>query len=812
MAEQDTSVSVVDGERFVTPVLPLRDVVVFPHMVIPLFVGRDKSIKALDEALGNDKQILLVSQRSAEIDDPAVADIHPIGTLATVLQLLKLPDGTVKVLVEGERRALVHDYVTIDPYFAAEISPIVESGQLVEREAEVLLRSALGLFEQYVKLNKKIPPEILTSLQGIEDLGRLADTIAAHMTLKLEEKQNVLEMGHVQQRLEHLMGLMESEVEILQMEKRIRGRVKRQMEKSQREYYLNEQMKAIQKELGELEDAPNEVEDLAQKIEKVGMSKEAKTKATSELNKLKMMSPMSAEATVVRNYIDWLVGVPWKKRAKILRDLPKAEAILEADHYGLEKVKERILEYLAVQQRVRKIKGPILCLVGPPGVGKTSLGQSIAHATGRKFVRMSLGGVRDEAEIRGHRRTYIGSLPGKIIQNMSKIGVRNPLFLLDEIDKMSMDFRGDPSSALLEVLDPEQNHTFNDHYLEVDFDLSDVMFVATANTLNIPGPLLDRMEVIRLPGYTEDEKTEIAQRYLVPKQLKNNGLKDEELAISGPAIRDIIRHFTREAGVRNLEREVAKISRKVVKEVLLRGEKHVRKLIKITPHILERYLGVRRFRFGKADVNDQVGQVTGLAWTEVGGELLTIESAMVPGKGKLIHTGHLGEVMRESIQAAMTVVRSRAQVLGLEADFHQKFDVHIHVPEGATPKDGPSAGIGMCTALVSALTGIPVRADVAMTGEITLRGEVLPIGGLKEKLLAARRGGIGVVLIPEENARDLTEIPKNIKKDLDIRPVKWIDDVLQMALQHMPTPSPEAATEEVKEGTKKGAKEGLRAH
>ncbi len=812
MADQDANVSVVDGERFVTPVLPLRDVVVFPHMVIPLFVGRDKSIKALDEALGNDKQILLVSQRSAEVDDPAVADIHPIGTLATVLQLLKLPDGTVKVLVEGERRALVHDYVATDPFFAAEVSPIVEADQLVEREAEVLLRSALGMFEQYVKLNKKIPPEILTSLQGIEDLGRLADTIAAHMTLKLEEKQNVLEMGQVQQRLEHLMGLMESEVEILQMEKRIRGRVKRQMEKSQREYYLNEQMKAIQKELGELEDAPNEVEDLAQKIEKAGMSKEAKTKATAELNKLKMMSPMSAEATVVRTYIDWLIGVPWKKRAKILRDLPKAEAILEADHYGLEKVKERIIEYLAVQQRVRKIKGPILCLVGPPGVGKTSLGQSIARATGRKFVRMSLGGVRDEAEIRGHRRTYIGSLPGKIIQKMSKIGVRNPLFLLDEIDKMSMDFRGDPSSALLEVLDPEQNHTFNDHYLEVDFDLSDVMFVATANTLNIPGPLLDRMEVIRLPGYTEDEKTEIAQRYLVPKQLKNNGLKEDELSISGPSIRDIIRHYTREAGVRNLEREVAKISRKVVKGILLRAEKHANRLIKISPRTLERYLGVRRFRFGKADVNDQVGQVTGLAWTEVGGELLTIESAMVPGKGKLIHTGHLGEVMRESIQAAMTVVRSRAQVLGLEADFHQKYDVHIHVPEGATPKDGPSAGIGMCTALVSALTGIPVHANVAMTGEITLRGEVLPIGGLKEKLLAARRGGIGIVLIPDENERDLAEIPKNIKQDLDIRPVKWIDDVLQVALQHMPTPSPDEATEGVKEGAKEGGKNGLRAH
>ena len=813
MAESESNLSVVDGERFVTPVLPLRDVVVFPHMVIPLFVGRDKSIKALDEALGSDKQILLVSQRSAEIDDPAVADIHPIGTLATVLQLLKLPDGTVKVLVEGERRALVHDYVATEPYFAAEVSPIVETGQLVEREAEVLLRSALGMFEQYVKLNKKIPPEILTSLQGIDDLGRLADTIAAHMTLKLEEKQNVLEMGHVQQRLEHLMGLMESEVEILQMEKRIRGRVKRQMEKSQREYYLNEQMKAIQKELGELEEAPNEVEELAQKIEKAGMSKEAKTKATAELNKLRMMSPMSAEATVVRNYIDWLVGVPWKKRTKILRDLGKAEAVLEADHYGLEKVKERILEYLAVQLRVRKIKGPILCLVGPPGVGKTSLGQSIARATGRKFVRMSLGGVRDEAEIRGHRRTYIGSLPGKIIQNMSKIGVRNPLFLLDEIDKMSMDFRGDPSSALLEVLDPEQNHTFNDHYLEVDFDLSDVMFVATANTLNIPGPLLDRMEVIRLPGYTEDEKLEIAQRYLVPKQLGNNGLKEEELTISGPSVRDIIRHYTREAGVRNLEREVAKISRKVVKEILLQPEKRGKaQQIKVTPRNLERYLGVPRFRFGKADVNDQVGQVTGLAWTEVGGELLTIEAAMVAGKGKLIHTGHLGEVMRESIQAAMTVVRSRAQMLGLDPDFHQKYDVHIHVPEGATPKDGPSAGIGMCTALVSALTGIPVRAEVAMTGEITLRGEVLPIGGLKEKLLAARRGGISVVLIPEENARDLTEIPKNIKQDLDIRPVKWIDDVLEVALQHMPTPRPEETAEEVKEGAKDGSQNGLRAH
>ncbi len=813
MADQDSPVAVVEDDRFVTPVLPLRDVVVFPHMVIPLFVGRDKSIKALDEALGNDKQILLVSQRSAEIDDPTVGDIHPIGTLATVLQLLKLPDGTVKVLVEGERRAQVHDYVAIEPYFAAEVSPIAESGQLVEREAEVLLRSALGMFEQYVKLNKKIPPEILTSLQGIEDLGRLADTIAAHMTLKLEEKQNVLEMGHVQQRLEHLMGLMESEVEILQMEKRIRGRVKRQMEKSQREYYLNEQMKAIQKELGELEDAPNEAEELAQKVEKAGMSKEAKTKATAELNKLKMMSPMSAEATVVRNYVDWLVSVPWKKRSKVLRDLPKAEGILEADHYGLEKVKERILEYLAVQHRVRKIKGPILCLVGPPGVGKTSLGQSIARATGRKFVRMSLGGVRDEAEIRGHRRTYIGSLPGKIIQNMSKVGVRNPLFLLDEIDKMSMDFRGDPSSALLEVLDPEQNHTFNDHYLEVDFDLSDVMFVATANTLNIPGPLLDRMEVIRLPGYTEDEKLEIARRYLIPKQMQSNGLQEKELAITVPAVREVIRLYTREAGVRNLEREMAKISRKVVKEILLKEAKRDGAQIRVTPNALERYLGVPRFRFGKADARDQVGQVTGLAWTEVGGELLTIESAVVPGKGKPTYTGHLGEVMRESIQAALTVVRSRTAILGLDPDFHQKLDIHIHVPEGATPKDGPSAGIAMCTALVSALTGIPVRAEVAMTGEITLRGEVLPIGGLKEKLLAARRGGIGVVLIPDENARDLAEIPKNIKKDLEIRPVKWIDEVLQVALQHMPTPRPEAvAEEEVSDGTKEGSQNGLRAH
>lgn len=809
--EKDKTSEVTASRLTVVPILPLRDVVVYPHMVIPLFVGREKSIRALDVAMQDNKQILLVAQKSAEVDDPQIEDIHRIGTLSSILQLLKLPDGTVKVLVEGAQRARVVHFLASGDYFSAQIA-LQETVAAVEpREVEVLMRSVVALFDQYVKLNKKVPPEILTSLSGIDDPGRLADTIAAHMALKLDEKQRILEIEDVPARLEHLMGLIEGEIEILQIEKRIRGRVKQQMEKSQREYYLNEQMKAIQKELGELEDAPNEIEELTQKIEKAGMSKEAKAKATSELNKLKLMSPMSAEATVVRNYIDWLVNVPWKKRTKIRHDLSMAESVLEEDHYGLEKVKERILEYLAVQQRVKQLKGPILCLVGPPGVGKTSLGRSIARATNRKFVRMSLGGVRDEAEIRGHRRTYIGSMPGKIVQNLAKIGVRNPLFLLDEIDKMSMDFRGDPSSALLEVLDPEQNHTFNDHYLEVDFDLSDVMFVATANSLNIPGPLLDRMEVIRIPGYTEDEKVNIATRYLIPKQIKSNGLKKEELAITEEAIRDIIRYYTREAGVRNLEREISKICRKVVKGILLKPRK--RKLT-VTPRNLENYLGVQRFRYGRAEETDQVGQVTGLAWTEVGGELLTIESAVVPGKGKLTHTGQLGDVMQESIQAAMTVVRSRSALLGIDPDFYQKYDIHIHVPEGATPKDGPSAGVGMCTALVSALTKIPVRSDVAMTGEITLRGEVLPIGGLKEKLLAAHRGGITTVLIPEENRRDLVEIPKNIQSKLDIRTVKWIDEVLQVALQHMPTPLPESAAQSAEEKIAGDAKKEspLRAH
>ena len=766
------------------PVLPLRDVVVFPHMVIPLFVGREKSILALDKAMQAGKQILLVAQKKADVDDPGAADLYRLGTMATILQLLKLPDGTVKVLVEGGDRAEISS-IEEDPYFSADIVGLGEPQADDDREIDVLARSVVSQFEQYVKLNKKVPPEILTSLSGIDQPGRLADTIAAHMSLKLSEKQKVLEVQDVRARLEHVMGLIDGEIDVLQIEKRIRGRVKQQMEKSQREYYLNEQMKAIQKELGEMEDAPNELAELENKIEKAGMPKEAREKATSELNKLKMMSPMSAEATVVRNYVDWLVKAPWKKRTKIHRDLEAAEKVLEADHYGLEKVKERILEYLAVQLRVRKLKGPILCLVGPPGVGKTSLGQSIARATNRKFVRMSLGGVRDEAEIRGHRRTYIGSMPGKILQNLAKIRVRNPLFLLDEVDKMSMDFRGDPSSALLEVLDPEQNSTFNDHYLEVDFDLSDVMFVCTANSLNIPPPLLDRMEVIRLPGYTEDEKTNIAKRYLVPKQTDANGLKKNELLIAASAIRDIVRYYTRESGVRNLEREISKICRKVVKALLLKPRS---KRTQVTPKGLAKYLGVRRFRYGRAEEKDEVGQVTGLAWTEVGGELLTIEAAIVPGKGKLIHTGQLGDVMQESIQAAMTVVRSRATVLGIEEGFHQNSDVHIHVPEGATPKDGPSAGVGMCTALVSALTKIPVRSEVAMTGEITLRGEILPIGGLKEKLLAAHRGGIGVVLIPHENEKDLVEIPKNIKDKLDIVPVKWIDEVLEMALQHMPTP------------------------
>jgi ATP-dependent Lon protease len=733
--------------------------------------------------MATDKQILLVAQKSADVDDPGVKDLHNVGTLANILQLLKLPDGTVKVLVEGNQRAQIDSFVTTDDAFSANITPLAELMEADDREQEVLMRSAVTLFDQYVKLNKKVPPEVLTSLSSIDEAGRLADTMAAHMSLKLDEKQRVLEMIDVQSRLEHLMGLMESENDILQMEKRIRGRVKRQMEKNQREYYLNEQMKAIQKELGEMDEAPNEIEDLGKRIEEAGMPKDVKTKALSELNKLKLMSPMSAEATVVRNYVDTLVNVPWKKRSRIRNDIKVAEEVLEADHYGLEKVKERILEYLAVQQRVRKLKGPILCLVGPPGVGKTSLGHSIARATNRKFVRMSLGGVRDEAEIRGHRRTYIGALPGKIIQNLSKAGSRNAFFLLDEIDKMAMDFRGDPASALLEVLDPEQNHTFNDHYLEVDFDLSEVMFVGTANTLNIPPALLDRMEVIRLSGYTEDEKVAIAERYLIPKQMKNNGLEEGEIAIRESTVRDIIRYYTREAGVRNLEREISKICRKVVKDVLLK--KRTSSVI-VTPKSLEKYLGVQRYRFGRADEFDQVGQVTGLAWTEVGGELLRIESALVPGKGKFTYTGQLGDVMQESIQAAMTVVRSRARALGIDPEFHQKFDAHIHVPEGATPKDGPSAGVAMCTALVSALTKVPVRSNVAMTGEITLRGEVLPIGGLKEKLLAAHRGGIDTVVIPKENERDLTEIPKNIKQNLSIRPVRWIDEVLDIALSELP--------------------------
>jgi ATP-dependent Lon protease len=783
---EDKMITDVDelDESSDVPVLPLRDVVVYPHMVIPLFVGRDKSIVALDRAMAASKRILLVAQKKADNDDPQPGDLYEVGTLATILQLLKLPDGTVKVLVEGSERALV-DRINVGDHFSAEITVLNEDDRHDEREIDVLVRSIIAQFEQYVKLNKKVPPEILTSLSGIDEPGRLADTVAAHMALKLAEKQRILEIQDVKTRLEQILGIIEGEMDVLQIEKRIRGRVKQQMEKSQREYYLNEQMKAIQKELGEMEDTPNEMADLEEKIENAGMSKEAKEKATSELNKLKLMSPMSAEATVVRNYIDWLLKAPWKKRSRVLRDLNRAEEVLEDDHYGLEKVKERILEYLAVQLRVKRLKGPILCLVGPPGVGKTSLGQSIARATNRKFVRMSLGGVRDEAEIRGHRRTYIGSMPGKIIQNLGKTGVRNPLFLLDEVDKMAMDFRGDPSSALLEVLDPEQNSTFQDHYLEVDFDLSDVMFVCTANSLNIPAPLLDRMEVIRIPGYTEDEKLNIALRYLVPKQMKENGLKENELKITEGAVRDIIQHYTRESGVRNLEREISKICRKVVKQLLLKPRST---RVMVSPKSMEKFLGVRRFRFGKAEDNDQVGQVTGLAWTEVGGELLTIEAAVVPGKGKQTYTGQLGEVMTESIQAAMTVVRSRAKVLGIDEDFHQKLDVHIHVPEGATPKDGPSAGVGMCTALVSALTDIPVKSDVAMTGEITLRGEVLPIGGLKEKLLAAHRGGISTVLIPEENEKDLAEIPKNIKDKLKIVPVKWIDAVLEHALQHMPMP------------------------
>ncbi len=813
MSEEAREPILEEGDRMQVPVLPLRDVVVYPHMVIPLFVGREKSIQALGQAMERGKQVLLVAQKSAEVDDPGEQDIYRVGTLAQILQLLKLPDGTVKVLVEGVQRARITELDDAE-FFTAEVAAVSEDERYDEREIDVLMRSVISQFDQYVKLNKKVPPEVLTSLSGIDAPGRLADTVVAHMALKLEEKQQILELDSVRERLEHVLGLIEGEIDILQVERRIRGRVKQQMEKSQREYYLNEQMKAIQKELGDMEDAPNELENLEKKIEESGMPKEAMDKANNELNKLKLMSPMSAEATVVRNYIDWLTSVPWKKRSRIRKDLARAQRILDEDHFGLEKVKERILEYLAVQHRVKKLKGPILCLVGPPGVGKTSLGRSIARATGRKFVRMSLGGVRDEAEIRGHRRTYIGSLPGKITQNMAKVGVKNPLFLLDEVDKMAMDFRGDPASALLEVLDPEQNSTFGDHYLEVDFDLSDVMFVCTANTLNIPAPLLDRMEVIRLAGYTEDEKLSIAREFLLPKQIRDNGLKDQEISVSDDTLRAVIRTYTREAGVRSLEREVSKICRKVVKKLLLEKETTH---IEVTPDNLSDFLGVPRYRFGRAEEHDQVGQVTGLAWTEVGGELLTIESTVMPGKGKLIQTGQLGDVMQESIQAAMTVVRSRTGMLGVPGDFHQQNDVHVHVPEGATPKDGPSAGIGMCTALVSSLTGIPVRADVAMTGEITLRGEVLPIGGLKEKLLAAHRGGITTVVIPDENRKDLVDIPENIKEKIDIRPVKWIDEVLKIALTRMPegkASEPEAGGTKPasEEAAGKEDKDGVRPH
>jgi ATP-dependent Lon protease len=762
------------------PVLALRDVVVYPQMVIPLFVGREKSIRCLDIAMENDKQVFLVAQKDAAVDDPTADDVYRAGTIATILQMLKLPDGTVKVLVEGARRARITDFVETQEYFTADIE-FLDVETVNEDDCEVLVRSAISQFEGYVKLNKKIPPEVLTSVSGIDDAEQLADTMAAHMPLKLAEKQKVLEIENVAQRLEYLMALMEGEIDLLQVEKKIRTRVKKQMEKSQREYYLNEQMKAIQKELGDDEEGSNEVEQLEKQIEDAQMPEEAKEKTLAEVRKLKMMSPMSAEATVVRSYIDWMISVPWKKRSKLKRNLKLAQDTLDKDHYGLDKVKERILEYLAVQQRVTQLKGPILCLVGPPGVGKTSLGQSIAKSTGRKYVRMALGGVRDEAEIRGHRRTYIGSLPGKLIQKIAKVGVKNPLFLLDEIDKMASDMRGDPASALLEVLDPEQNTTFNDHYLEVDYDLSDVMFVATSNSMDIPGPLLDRMEVIRLSGYTEDEKLNIAKNHLLDKQIGRNGLKEKEISIEDSAIMGIIRYYTREAGVRGLEREISKLCRKAVKAILL--DKAIKK-VTINQDNLSEFLGVQRFDYGKADSENRIGQVTGLAWTSVGGELLTIETASVPGKGKLTYTGSLGDVMQESIQAAMTVVRSRADKFRINADFHEKRDIHVHVPEGATPKDGPSAGVGMCTALVSSLTGNPVRADVAMTGEITLRGEVLPIGGLKEKLLAAHRGGIKVVIIPKDNERDLEEIPDNVKGDLVIHPVKWIEEVLDIALEH----------------------------
>jgi ATP-dependent Lon protease len=782
------------------PLLPLRDVVVFPHMVIPLFVGRPKSIKAMETAMESGKSILLVAQRSAAKDDPGPQDMYEIGCVSSILQMLKLPDGTVKVLVEGGSRARLGKITDLKTHWVADANPIPVEGTLPP-EVEAMRRALLSAFDQYVKLNKKIPPEILTSLSGIDEAGRLADTVAAHLPLKLEQKQQVLEMFEVKARLEHLLSQLETEIDILQVEKRIRGRVKRQMEKSQREYYLNEQVKAIQKELGEGEEGAD-LEEMEKRIRKAHMPKDARRKAETELKKLKLMSPMSAEATVVRNYIETLVNLPWRKKSKVCRDLKVAQEILDKDHYGLEKIKERIVEYLAVQTRVDKMKAPILCLVGAPGVGKTSLGQSIAKATNRKFVRMSLGGVRDEAEIRGHRRTYIGSMPGKILQNMSKVGVKNPLFLLDEVDKMGQDWRGDPTSALLEVLDPEQNNTFTDHYVEVEYDLSEVMFIATANTLNIPPPLLDRMEVIRLSGYTEDEKINIATQYLLPKQMKNNGLKEGELLVSEPAIRDIVRYYTREAGVRAMEREISKICRKAVKQLLTEKQAEeadpkeagkAAKRISVTPRNLDKYLAVRKYTFGMAEKKNQVGQVTGLAWTEVGGELLTIETVTMPGKGKTITTGKLGEVMQESIQAALSVVRNRSRKLGVKEDFYQKNDMHIHLPEGATPKDGPSAGIGIVTSMVSVLTGIPVRADVAMTGEITLRGEVLQIGGLKEKLLAAHRGGIKTVLIPDENVKDLAEIPDNVKNRLEIIPVKWIDKVLDVALERKPEPLPEHA-------------------
>ncbi len=773
----------------ILPLLPLRDVVVFPHMVIPLFVGRPNSIKALEAAMEEGKNVVLVAQKSAAKDEPSPEDLYAVGTVSTILQMLKLPDGTVKVLVEGVQRTRIARVLTEKPNFEAEVD-LVQADEADSTEIEAMRRTLLAQFDQYVKLNKKIPPEVLTSLSGIDGAGRLSDTIAAHLPLKLEQKQQILEMISTGQRLEQLLQLLETEIDIMQVEKRIRGRVKRQMEKSQREYYLNEQVKAIQKELGDSEEGAD-LDELEKKIKAAHMPKEARAKAEAELKKLKLMSPMSAEATVVRNYIDTLVALPWKKKSKVSTDLKASEKILDADHYGLEKIKERIVEYLAVQQRVEKLKAPILCLVGPPGVGKTSLGQSIARATNRKFIRMSLGGVRDEAEIRGHRRTYIGSMPGKILQNMAKVGVRNPLFLLDEVDKMGMDFRGDPSSALLEVLDPEQNHTFTDHYVEVEYDLSDVMFVATANTLNIPAPLLDRMEVIRLSGYTEDEKVHIAKQYLLPKQFKANGIQANELTVTDAALRDITRYYTREAGVRGMDRDLAKISRKVVKSILTKKKEGAH--ITVNARNLDKYLGVRKYTYGIAEKQNQVGQVTGLAWTEVGGELLTVEAVKLPGKGNTVTTGKLGEVMQESIKAAISVVRARAKKLGVSEDFWQTMDLHIHLPEGATPKDGPSAGIGMATAIVSVLTGIPVRCDVAMTGEITLRGEVLPIGGLKEKLLAAHRGGIRSVLIPKENVKDLQEIPDEVKSAIEIIPVQWFDEVLERALESKPMPLPEQA-------------------